>query len=134
MKRKFTPQPFDLRVKRSRAGLGIFALSPIPKGACVIEYKGRPVSKKEQEQNGGKYLFWTSKHTMIDGNIKSNKARYINHSCRPNCEIDIFKRRVYVFAKRTIKQGEELTYDYDTEYFDMHIQPKGCVCSKCSPH
>jgi len=68
---------------------------------------------------------------MIDGSLRSNKARYINHSCAPNCEIDIRNKRVYVFAKRNIKTGEELTYDYDTEYFDMYIKPKGCRCTKC---
>lgn len=68
---------------------------------------------------------------MIDGNIKSNTARRINHSCAPNCEIDLYWKRVFIFAKRNIKAGEELTYDYDTEYFDEYIKPKGCKCRKC---
>ena len=70
---------------------------------------------------------------MIDGNIAGNRARFINHSCVPNCEIDIRNRRVYVFAKRLILAGEELTYDYDLEYFNEHIVPLGCVCKKCLP-
>ena len=131
IKRIFKPQKCALRVKRSRTGLGMFAEETIPRGVCIIEYIGRPASKVEQKANRGKYLFWTSRNTMIDGNIRENKARYINHSCAPNCEIDIRNKRIYVFAKRNIKAGEELNYDYDTEYFEMHIKPKGCLCKKC---
>ena len=132
IRRKFTPGAYAVRVGRSHTGLGMFAEESIPRGMCIIEYTGRPVSEEEQEANRGKYLFWTGKDTMIDGNIRENKARYINHSCAPNCEIYLRNRRIFVFSKRTIKAGEELTYDYDTEYFDMHIKPKGCLCQKCS--
>lgn len=131
IRRVFTPGEYALRVGRSRTGLGMFAEEVIPRGACIIEYTGRPATAAEVKANKGKYLFWTSRTTMIDGNIKENKARFINHSCRPNCEIDIRNRRIYVFAKRNIKAGEELNYDYDTEYFDAHIKPKGCLCDAC---
>jgi SET domain-containing protein len=131
--RVFKTGDYALRVKRSRTGLGMFAEEAIPRGACIIEYIGRPATKKQIKENTGKYLFWTSDTTMIDGYVKENKARFINHSCRPNCEIDIKNRRIYVFAKRAIKAGEELNYDYDTEYFDMHLKPKGCLCEKCHP-
>jgi SET domain-containing protein len=80
-----------------------------------------------------KYLFAISQTKTIDGWEKTNIARYINHSCRPNCEIEISRGRIYVMAKRRILPGEELSYDYETEYFDAHIKPKGCRCSKCSP-
>ncbi len=128
--RRWVALPFDLEVRRSRTGRGMFTKEPILRGACIIEYTGRELNKKEQEK-GGKYFFWTSPRTMIDGNIKGNRARFINHSCRPNCEIDIRKQRIFVFAKRAIKAGEELTYDYDTEYFEEHIKPRGCLCDKC---
>lgn len=129
--RHFTPGNFTLKVKRSRTGRGLFTEEAIPRGACIIEYKGRECSEEEQETNNGKYLFETGKKRMIDGNIPGNTAKYINHSCAPNCEIDIRKHRVYVFAKRNLKAGEELNYDYDTEYFDSFIKPKGCLCTKC---
>ena len=132
-KGKFVPGDFDIRVQRSRTGRGMFAHSPIPRGACIIEYKGRPTTTEQKKKNEGKYLFWTGRYTMIDGNIAGNAARFINHSCKPNCEVDLYKRRIYIFAKRAIKVGEELTYDYDTEYFDEHIKPRGCLCQKCSP-
>jgi SET domain-containing protein len=131
--KKFTLGDFNLRVGRSRTGKGLFTEEKIPKGACIIEYIGRPVVGDEQFTHRGKYLFETSKTTMIDGSIKENTAKYINHSCKPNCEIDITHKRVFVFALRNIKAGEELTYDYDTEYFDTYIKPRGCLCQKCSP-
>ena len=129
---KYSPGNFVLQVRRSKTGKGLFTKSPIPKGACIIEYTGRPVSKAEQYKDEGKYLFWTGKDTMINGNIPSNKARYINHSCSANCEADGPKTRVFILALRNIKAGEELTYDYGVEYFDKHIAPKGCRCPKCT--
>ena len=129
--RRFIAGSFKLQVKRSCAGRGLFTNEAISPGACIIEYTGRSVSRAEMIANSGKYLFWTSRWTMIDGNIAGNSARFINHSCAPNCEIDIRHRRVYVFAKRTILPGEELTYDYDLEYFNAHIKPKGCICHRC---
>ncbi|MBL8158530.1 SET domain-containing protein-lysine N-methyltransferase [bacterium] len=131
MKRHFKPLPLTLNVRRSHSGRGLFTEERIPKGACVIEYTGRPATAKQIKENRGKYLFWTSDTSMIDGNIAANKARFINHSCAPNCEIDIRARRVYLFALRTIKPGEELSYDYGEEYFEMHLAGN-CRCVKCS--
>lgn len=131
IRRRFLPGGFKLRVRRSRTGRGVFAEEPIPRGACIIEYKGRNVPRKEQFERSGKYFFETGRNMMIDGNIPGNTARFINHSCAPNCEIDLKNHRVYVFAKRNIKAGEELNYDYDTEYFDEYIKPIGCKCAKC---
>ena len=130
-KKKFEVGNYKLQVKRSRTGLGLFTLEPIKKGACIIEYTGRVVSKKEEYTSRSKYLFAINRNKTIDGAIRSNTARYINHSCAPNCEIDIYWQRVFVFAKKNIKAGEELNYDYDTDYFDEHIKAKGCKCHKC---
>lgn len=130
--KRFTVGNFTLRVGRSRTGKGLFTEEKITKGACIIEYIGSPVLGAEQYTHRGKYLFETSKTTMIDGSIAANTAKYINHSCKPNCEIDIKNERVFVFALRNIKAGEELTYDYDTEYFDAHIKPRGCKCNGCA--
>jgi uncharacterized protein len=130
-KSKYTPGNFKLRVRRAVVGKGLFAEETIPKGACIIEYTGRPVSPDEMERDNGKYLFWTSRKTMIDGNIPSNTARYINHSCRPNCEAEGPAGKVFIMARRNIKPGEELTYDYGKEYFNRHIKPYGCRCPKC---
>lgn len=129
--RRFMPAHFRLAVRRSSSGRGLFAEEHIPKGSCVIEYVGRPATAKQMKENRGKYLFWTSETSMIDGNIPANRARFINHSCAPNCETDIHRRRVYVFALRDIAPGEELSYDYGGEYFEMHLAGS-CRCTKCS--
>lgn len=131
-KSKFTPGRFELKVKRSRTGLGLFTFSPIKKGECVVEYTGRTLTKEEEYESNSLYLFEVSKTKTIDGSPRSNRARYINHACRPNCEIEIWGKRVWVFAKRNIKPGEELNYDYDTEYFNEYIKPKGCKCPSCT--
>ena len=131
-KSKYTVSSFGLRVGKSKTGKGLFATEDIPKGKCLIEYIGKNLNEKEQEEASGKYLFETGKNMMIDGNIPENKARYINHSCLPNCEADGPKGRIFIFSKKNIKAGEELTYDYGKEYFDEHIKPKGCKCPKCS--
>ncbi|MBS0252484.1 MAG: SET domain-containing protein-lysine N-methyltransferase [Proteobacteria bacterium] len=131
MNRSFVPEPFRLAVRRSFSGRGLFTQECIPEGSCVIEYIGRPATPKQIKENSGKYLFWTSDTSMIDGNIPANTARFINHSCAPNCEIDICERRVYIFALRDIEPGEELFYDYGEEYFEMHLAGK-CRCANCS--
>ena len=115
MKRRFVPAPFRLTVLRSHSGRGLFTQERIPRGSCVIEYLGRPATAKQIKQNRGKYLFWTSDTSMIDGNIPANTARFVNHSCHPNCYIDIKKGVIWIRAARTIRRGEELTYDYNTD-------------------
>jgi SET domain-containing protein len=130
---KFSPGRYRLAVKRARAGRGLFALEPIPKGACIIEYVGRTVKEEEWVNSRNRYLFKVTEKKTIDGWNEENMARFINHSCRPNCEIEIWKRRVFVVAKRAIKTGEELAYYYGKEYFDHHIKPIGCKCLKCIP-
>lgn len=125
---------FNLRVRKSKTGKGLFAQEVIPKGACIIEYIGKNIKKADQKNAHGKYVFETGKDLMIDGNIKKNLARFINHSCAPNCEADGPEGKVYILSLKKIKEGEELTYDYGEEYFDEHIKPKGCLCIKCKPN
>jgi uncharacterized protein len=132
-KRKFATGEYALVVRRSRTGRGLFTADPIGQGRCIVEYTGRALSEAEMYASKSKYLFAISRTKTIDGWEKTNIARYINHSCWPNCEIEIWRGRIYVMAKRPIMPGEELLYDYDTEYFDAHIKPKGCMCAKCSP-
>lgn len=132
-RKKFVPGDFGLKVKRSTAGLGLFAGTAIPKGACVIEYVGRTLEPGEDLTSNSLYLFEITKTKTIDGTARTNTARYINHSCKPNCEIEYNKGRVFIFALRNIKPGEELNYDYEEEYFNEYIKPKGCRCRKCSP-
>lgn len=130
---KFRAGRYRLAVRRARTGRGLFAVEYIPKGACIIEYTGRPLTIEEMAKDDGKYYFWVSDFAMIDGNVKGNTARFINHSCAANCEVDGPDGRIFVMAKKNIRAGEELTYDYGDEYFDKHIRPRGCLCQKCAP-
>jgi uncharacterized protein len=123
---------FALRVGRSRTGKGVFAEEEIPRGRRIIEYIGKPVKEGSQDEKG-RYLFWRTKTKMIDGNIKANRARYINHSCKPNCRAE-GDGRIFIVSRRRIHVGEELTYHYGKEYFQDIITPKGCRCVKCDPH
>jgi len=128
-RKRYVPGDFTLNVKRSFAGLGLFAGERIPKNACIIEYVGRKVSKKEEITSKSKYLFSVNRNKTIDGKPKVNKAGYINHSCKPNAEPFIYKQRVWIFATRSIKPGEEITYDYGEEYIKEHCTP--CKCEHC---
>lgn len=131
-RKSYTPGDFELVVRRSRAGLGLFAESPIPKGACVIEYVGVELTKEQEEKSRSRYLFEINTRKTIDGAPRWNTARYINHSCRPNCEPNIHKGRVYIHARRAIKPGEELSYDYGKNYFNEFLKDV-CRCPKCQP-
>ena len=130
-KNKYIVGNYKLRVQRGVSGKGLFAAEPISKDTCIIEYTGKIVKKADQENAAGKYLFWTAKDKMINGNVPSNLARYINHSCRPNSEADGPNGHVYILSLRNIKVGEEITYNYGKEYFNEYIKPKGCKCVKC---
>lgn len=122
-------------VKKSSAGLGLYATQDFTKGELVIEYVGEKIADAEAQRRGGKYLFELNDSWTIDGKGRENVARYINHSCRPNCypELDENEERVFIFAKRKIAIGEELTYDYGKQYFNLEIKPHGCRCEKCQP-
>jgi SET domain-containing protein len=120
-----------LIVRRAGTGLGLFTLKAIPAGRRIIEYVGAVVTAEEVARRRGKYFFEIDENYSIDGSPRSNTARYINHSCRPNAEAIVSGRRVWIWSKRGIKPGEEITYDYGKEYFDDYIKPVGCKCIKC---
>ena len=128
MKKKKIARPEGLRVGRSSAGLGLFATRPFKKGERIIEYFGREISKEEEYTSKSKYLFEVNSRKTIDGTTRENFARYINHSCKPNCEPNIVKSHVWIDAIKSIKTGEELSYDYGEEYVNEHIKPYGCRC------
>ena len=102
-------------------GRGAFATHRIRNGTRIIEYTGERITSKEAdaryENNHAKdspvLLFVVDKRMVIDAGVNGNEARFINHSCEPNCEAVIDARRIYVEAVRTILPGEELTYDYN---------------------
>lgn len=123
----------QLQIKRGINGLGLFTTEPIKKDTFIIEYIGEILTTEEANERGGQYLFEINSKWTIDGTTRKNLARYINHSCRPNCETDTKERekRVIIYARKNIKAGEELCYDYGKSFWNDYIKPKGCRCEKC---
>jgi len=123
------------RIGRARTGLGLFAVSPIRKGAFIVEYKGRRVTTAQAERleaRGARYIYELNKDWSIDGSSHRNKGRYANHSCRPNAESDIIKgRKVIIRAIRKIKPGTEITYHYGDDYLSNVLTRRGCKCVTC---
>ncbi len=114
-----------IEVRNSRVhGLGVFALRRIRKGTRVIEYLGERISHKEADRrydlkeanDNHTFLFIVDGRTVIDAGVNGNAARFINHTCGPNCESVTQNRRVFIEAIRTIEPGEELAYDYQIEW------------------
>lgn len=129
--RKETNAQYKLKVSRSIAGLGLFAMEDIPKGKKIIEYVGKFMLDESDDDKTSLYIFNLNKHMDIDGAPRWNTARYVNHSCRPNAESDIRKGHVWIKSIKKIKAGEEIFYDYGKEYWNEYIKPKGCRCTKC---
>ncbi|HJS91334.1 MAG TPA: SET domain-containing protein-lysine N-methyltransferase [Steroidobacteraceae bacterium] len=111
-------------VRRSRVhGMGAFALRRIRQGTRIIEYLGERVSHEEADRryeskpanDAHTFLFIVDSKTVIDAGVDGNEARFLNHSCNPNCESVIEGRRVFIEAIRTIEPGEEMTYDYQIQ-------------------
>ena len=107
------------RVKKSKIdNQGVYAALNIKVGTKIIYYKGKLITKKETERNPkydndkAIYLFNLNSRYDLDGDFKHNTARLINHSCKPNCEVDGKGLKLLIFALRDIKKGEELSYDY----------------------
>ncbi|MFA6018501.1 MAG: SET domain-containing protein [Patescibacteria group bacterium] len=121
---------FNIAVKKSSAGLGVFTNVAIPKRRFIIEYWGDIVTEDEANHIGGKYLFELGNGRTVDGTTRKNIARYINHSCLPNCEVETLGNKIFVYSRRAIKAGEELTYNYGKDYFEHFIKPHGCRCKK----
>ena len=124
---------YMFKVKKSFAGLGLFATEPIKKGTQIIEYVGNRLTEKQAIARGGEYLFEVSKNVTIDGTPRHNTARYINHSCKPNCEAENKRGRIFISAIKNIELGDELCYNYGTDFKREILKNKkgGCKCSYC---
>ncbi len=125
--------PDGVVVKRSHAGLGLFATKAFTRGDFIIEYTGEHITNEEADRRCGKYLFILSDDVVVDGRDRKHTGRYINHSCKPNAEaeIDEDEKKIRILARKKILPGEEITYDYGKEYWDAHIKPHGCKCAVC---
>jgi SET domain-containing protein len=115
-------------------GSGVYATRTIPKNTRIIDYAGEKISNKESLKRERRYLangrhiwcFTLTRRTVVDAGVGGNTARYVNHSCRPNCYIEIKDGTIWIRAARTIKNGEELTYDYNTD-------GDGLIPCRCRP-
>ena len=146
------PRKIEAR-KSNIHGNGVFAIAEIKKGEQVVEYKGKRRTHAEVDkddsgdvESGHTFLFTLNDEYVIDANYKGNKARWINHSCDPNCEAVIDehegknrkKDRVLIEAIRNIKPGEELTYNYGITLDEPHtarlkkIWACRCGSKKCT--
>ena len=119
-----TALPKIERKKSKLHGFGVFALETINKNKRIIDYAGELISNKQSESREDKYLskgciwvFRVNRNWSRDAAVGGNIARFINHSCTPNCwiEVDAKTKTIWVRASRQIRKGEELVYDYNTE-------------------
>tara|TARA_A100001015_G_scaffold202909_1_gene226675 strand:+ start:545 stop:1036 length:492 start_codon:yes stop_codon:yes gene_type:complete len=131
------------KVKKSKVhGTGVFATKNIVKGSRIIQYIGDKVTKKEgdrrsalrlknflhKKNEGSVYIFELNNKFDIDGSPEYNKARYINHSCYPNCEVEIIDNEIWISSIRNIKKGTELSYDYGYPFEEDDYTDHKCMC------
>jgi SET domain-containing protein len=120
---------------------GLFAKNDIKSGTKIIQYKGLKITKaqsdkiadvhidanKKEGTVGAVYIFTLNDRYDINGKVAWNLAKFINHSCDPNCETDIVRGKIWISAIKDIKKGEELSYDYG---YDMHcFEDHPCRCN-----
>jgi SET domain-containing protein len=127
---KEEPNPyFEIRSSKIQ-GKGAFAIRNIRKGTRLIEYLGQRISwrtadKRYDDEKMGRhhtFLFTVDDRTVIDAAVNGNDARFLNHSCDGNCEAITDRKRIFIEARRSIKAGDELLYDYQYERTDDHTE------------
>jgi len=142
---KPTKSPFMILRSSSIHSRGGFAKKDIIEGTRIIEYVGERVTKKESDRRaelplnnnaenedfGAVYLFELNKRHDIDGYVNYNTARYLNHSCDPNCETDIIKGKIWIIAIKNIKKDAELTYNYNYTWEDYEDHDCRCGTERC---
>ena len=131
------------KVKKSKVhGSGVFATKDIKRNTRIIEYIGEKVLRSEgdkrsakrikdhlhSEETGSVYIFELNSKYDIDGSPEYNKARYINHSCNPNCEVDIVDGKIWISSIKRISKGQELSYDYGYEFDVDDYKDHICKC------
>jgi SET domain-containing protein len=126
-------RPF--RVGRSSTGLGLFAVRPIKCREYIVTYSGPWIANDEAdrlESRGARYLFAVNGEWTINGATRRNLGRYANHSCRPNAEAvrRRGKKKMVLVAQRAIAPGEEITFDYGKDYFELFLNGR-CRCVSC---
>ncbi len=137
--------PYIIVKESSIHNKGVFARVDIPQGTRVIEYVGQKITKAEANRRsdiplerherdkryGAVYIFELNKRYDIDGNVFYNTARFINHSCDPNCEAENIRGHIWIISIRDIKKDEEITYNYGYDYEDYEDHRCFCQTDKC---
>ncbi len=126
-------------------GRGVYARCAIPDGTRVVEYTGERITKAEaarretQRLARGKrgqddcvYIFDLNRRHDLDGRTRGNVARLINHSCAPNCRVDVLRGRIWIIARRDIAPGEELTFDYGFRFSEWRNHACRCGVARCA--
>lgn len=126
-------------------GRGVYARTAIPDGTRIIEYVGERITKAEaarretrrlaRQRRGGDdcvYIFTLNRRHDLDGRVRRNVARLINHSCTPNCRAEAIRGRIWIVARRDISAGEELTYDYGFSFKEWRLHPCRCGAPRCA--
>ena len=121
------------RRKSKIQGWGVFATQDIPKNKRIIFYAGEKISNKESLKrerryikNGHIWCFKLTNRTVIDAAVGGNVSRFINHSCKPNCYIEVKDGTIWVRAAKNIRKGTELNYNYNTD-------GEGLIKCRCRP-
>lgn len=115
-------------------GRGLFAVVDFAAGSFVIEYTGELITKAESLKRceaGNEYIFSLDDDTDLDGSRLDNLARFINHSCNPNCEACLEEGRIIVRAARDVSAGEELSFNYGYDLEDYKEHPCRCGAAQC---
>ena len=142
--KKSTKRPFEVRRSKIQ-GRGVFATRDIRKGEELVEYKGEHIDDAEADrrypfednERHHTFLFQLDDGSIIDAGVHGNAAKYINHSCDPNCEAVEYDGRIFIEALKNIKKGEELVYDYHFILEEPHnaankkLYPCNCGSKKC---
>jgi SET domain-containing protein len=119
-------------------GRGLFAARPLATGERVLPYAGERIGKRESARRaaargrGPVLLFELNSRHDLDGGVRSNPARFLNHSCAPNCEAVAVRGRVWIRARRAIARGEELTFDYGFRLAWCLDHPCHCGAPACA--
>jgi SET domain-containing protein len=115
-------------------GIGGFAREDIAAGTRVIEYVGEKITKEESLarcEGSNEYIFAIDDSHDLDGNVEGNPARFLNHSCEPNCEAQFADGRIWIVSIREVRAGEELTFNYSYDLADYREHPCRCGAESC---
>lgn len=116
-------------------GTGGFACADLPPGARLLEYVGEKIDKAESRRRceaNNQFIFSLDDQWDLDGNVPWNPARFLNHSCTPNCDAEYHDGRIWIVTRRDIRAGEEITFNYGFDLDDYKQYPCRCGSPDCA--